>query len=256
MHIHLANKEEKVKPRLSFEPELVEIPTSPFLMGSKPAPNIPAHETPQHLIELAYFFACRTPITNRQYQVFVHMTGHEAPKGWILRKPPTGFEEHPVTGVSCRDAVAFCLWLSKQSGRPYRLPTEAEWEKAARSTDGRLYPWGNAWLEGRCNCDSDQTTLVTAFSEGASQYGCLDMLGNVREWTSTIWGTDPGQTDFPYPFALDERNALHFGSDSVYRIHRGGCFRDQQQQLRCAARGFSAENSKLAWCGFRVVLER
>ena len=256
MHIHLSGKEERIKPRLFFEPELIEVAAGPFLMGSNLAPGISIHETPQHVIELPAFSICRTPITNRQYQIFVHMAGHEAPKGWLLRNPPSGFEEHPVTGVSWRDAVAFCLWLSKQSGRPYRLPTEAEWEKAARSMDGRLYPWGNDWQDGRCNCCFDQTTLVNAFPKGASPYGCLDMIGNVREWTVTIWGISPAQTNSPYPFRQDGRNEPHPEAGSLFRIHRGGCFRDQQEQLRCAARGFSAENSKLAWCGFRVVLEK
>ncbi|MCI5126651.1 MAG: hypothetical protein D3925_19770, partial [Candidatus Electrothrix sp. AR5] len=80
-------------------------------------------------------------------------------------------------------------------------------------------------------------------------------LGNVREWTTTIWGTSPTQTDFPYPFSQDGRDEVNPGATSTLRIYRGGCFRDKLEKLRCAARGFSAENSKLNWCGFRIVME-
>ncbi|MCI5143063.1 MAG: hypothetical protein D3909_15300, partial [Candidatus Electrothrix sp. ATG1] len=134
---------------------------------------------------------------------------------------------------------------------------EAEWEKAARFTDRRLYPWGEKWRDSLCNCDSDATTPVTAFPDGASPYGCLDMLGNVREWTSTIWGTNPTQPDFsyPYPFKQDDDGRDDPNPGSGYRIYRGGCFRDTPARLRCAARGFSAENSRLDRCGFRVIME-
>ena len=254
--VNLVNSQaKKAKPQLPYEPELIEVPAGPFLMGSGPGEGIPAHETPLHQVELSAFLISKTPVTNAQYETFIRLSRREAPKGWLLRRPPEPLLDHPVTNVSWHDAAAYCAWLSQESGRPYRLPTEAEWEKAARSSDGRCYPWGNDWQEDCCNCGSSQTTPVTAFPNGASPHGCLDMLGNVREWTATIWGSSPAQTEFPYPFAEDGRNALSPGSGPVFRICRGGCFRDQPPDLRCAARSFSAENSKLAWCGFRVVME-
>jgi formylglycine-generating enzyme required for sulfatase activity len=224
-------------------------------MGSEPGEGIPPHETPLHQVELPAFFIGKTPVTNAQYEAFVRLSGHDAPKGWLLRKAPAGKNEQPVTQVSWQDAAAYCAWLTAESGRTYRLPSEAEWEKAARSTDSRRYPWGNAWQENCCNCGSSQIAAVTAFPDGASPYGCVDMLGNVREWTATIWGSSPAQADFSYPFQQDGRNALAPGCGPLFRICRGGCFRDQPEDLRCAARSFSAENSRLAWCGFRVVME-
>ncbi len=244
------------RPRLPYEPKLIEIPAGPFLMGTAPAPGIPAHETPQHEVVLPTYCISQAPITNGQYETFVSKKRYEEPKNWILRKPPPGSEKYPVTNVSWQDAVAYCAWLSEQTKQIYRLPSEAEWEKAARSTDGRLYPWGNDWQEGLlCNNDSDALTPVSAFPKGASPYGCLDMLGNVREWTSTIWGTSPTQTDFPYPFSQDGRDDLSPGSSTTYRIYRGGCFQDKPENLRCTVRYFSPENSKLNQRGFRVVME-
>ncbi|CAK8712948.1 MAG: Formylglycine-generating enzyme, required for sulfatase activity, contains SUMF1/FGE domain [Candidatus Electronema aureum] len=245
----------KAKPRLPYEPEPVEVSSGPFMMGSASAAGIPAQETPLHEVILPSFLIGKTPVTNRQYEAFVRMAGHEAPKGWLLRRPPAGCEEHPVIGVSWHDAAAYCAWLSAESGRIYRLPSEAEWEKAARSADGRFYPWGNDWQDNCCNCASASTTPVTAFPAGASSYGCLDLLGNVREWTSTIWGSSPAQTEFAYPFQQDGRDDLSPASASVFRIHRGGCYKNMPHDLRCAMRGFSAASSKLGHLGFRVIME-
>jgi formylglycine-generating enzyme required for sulfatase activity len=244
----------KPKPRLPYEPELAEVSSGPFWMGSASAAGIPAQETPLHQVDLPAFLISKVPVTNAQYEVFVRSTGHEAPKGWLLRRPPASLLGHPVVGVSWHDAAAYCAWLSAESGRAYRLPSEAEWEKAARSTDGRLYPWGNEWQDKCCNCGSASTTPVTAFPNGASPCGCLDLLGNVREWTSTIWGSSPAQADFAYPYQQDGRDDRSPAAASLFRIHRGGCYKDMPHDLRCSARGFSAENSKLAWCGFRVVM--
>ncbi|WPD24330.1 MAG: formylglycine-generating enzyme family protein [Candidatus Electrothrix scaldis] len=258
VHIHMPSvpgMEKASQPILPYEPEMIEIPEGPFLMGSQPEEGYPEHERPQHSVHLPAFFISTTPITNAQYEHFVRQSGHDAPKGWLLRKPPSEKHDHPVTQVNWHDAAAYCAWLYGQSGRAYRLPTEAEWEKAARFSDARLYPWGNEWQVHCCNYGAEDTSPVDAFPQGASAYGCLDMLGNVREWTSTIWGSSPTQADFFYPFQQDGRDATSFpGAGSVFRIHRGGSFRDTPIHLRCSARGFSPESSKVAWCGFRVVM--
>lgn len=247
-------------PRLPFEPETILIPAGPFLMGSLPVSTVPAEETPQHEVNLPAFQIGQYPVTNTQYAEFIkRQRQQEPPKktGWFLREPPADKLDHPVVGVSWADAQAYCRWLSDQTGRPYRLPTEAEWEKAARGTDGRLYPWGNEWLPGRCNFDSDDTTSVTAFSEGVSPYGCYDMLGNAQEWTSTLWGSDPKENVFSYPYRAsdgrEEANPTHF--HRVYRVYRGGSFRDEPARLRCSVRGNSDPESKIRWRGFRIVLE-
>jgi formylglycine-generating enzyme required for sulfatase activity len=247
-------------PRLPFEPETVLIPAGPFLMGSLPGDTVPAEEAPQHEVCLPAFQIGQYPVTSAQYAEFIKREKQQEPPkktGWFLREPPADKLDHPVVGVSWADARAYCHWLSAQTGRAYRLPTEAEWEKAARGTDGRLYPWGNEWLPGRCNFGSDVTTPVTAFPEGVSPYGCYDMLGNVQEWTRTLWGSDPKENAFPYPYRTsdgrEEANPTHL--HRVYRVYRGGSFRDEPGRLRCSMRGNSDPESKIRWRGFRVVLE-
>ena len=154
----------------------------------------------------------RTPITNAQYQAFVDATGHTAPDvapavwaGYRLVHPyertrrhawkggrfPEGREAHPVVLVAYADAVAYADWLSSVSGFSWRLPTELEWEKAARGIDGRWFPWGNEFDARKLNSHDDgpfDTVPVGAFSDGASPFGVLDAAGQVFEWTSTKAG--------------------------------------------------------------------
>lgn len=252
--------------RLPFEPETILIPAGPFLMGSN---QHQADEAPQHELDLPAFRISKYPITNREYAEFIKRERQHQPPTkprWFLREPPPDRLDHPVTGVSWHDAQAFCKWLTGQTGgsRVYRLPTEAEWEKAARGPDGRQFPWGNTWAEGRCNAGSSQTTPVVDsdgqpnYPQGASPYGCLDMLGNVQEWTSTLWGSDLKNNAFPYPYRANDgredpqaEQHLH----RVYRVYRGGSFRDDADRLRCSARGAASADSAIRWRGFRVVLE-
>ncbi len=190
----------RAKPRLPYEPETVLIPSGPFWMGSEPGDNISEHETPRHQVILKSYHIGHTPVTNRQYAEFIkRVPDQQDPKGWFLRKPPADRLDHPVTEVSWYDAMAYCAWLSEMSGRPYRLPSEAEWEKAARGDDGRIYPWGTEWVDGRCNVGNSGTTAVTAFVDGASPAGCLDLLGNVQEWTQTLWGNDLNMSEYLLP---------------------------------------------------------
>ncbi|MBI1882373.1 MAG: SUMF1/EgtB/PvdO family nonheme iron enzyme, partial [Chloroflexi bacterium] len=116
-------------------------------MGSDPAQdkNARKDEQPQHRVYVSEFYIGKYTITNEQYAVFVQATKHRAPIYWKKGKIPAGKENHPVFYVSWDDAVVFCKWLSQETGRTFRLPTEAEWEKAARGTDGRIYPWGDQW---------------------------------------------------------------------------------------------------------------
>jgi formylglycine-generating enzyme required for sulfatase activity len=247
-------------PVLPYEPETISIPAGSFLLGSQPGNNIPAEETPQHQVNLPAYAIGKYPITNAQYAEFIKREKHyEAPKkvGWFLREPPADRLDHPVVGVGWDDAQAYCRWLSQQTGRVYRLPTEAEWEKAARGTEGHLYPWGSAWEAERCNIGRDETTPVTSYPAGASPYGCYDMAGNVQEWTSTLWGSDPKINAFPYPYRADDGRedmaAQHL--HRVYRVYRGGSFRDDPARVRSSARGASTPDSKIRWRGFRVVRE-
>jgi formylglycine-generating enzyme required for sulfatase activity len=234
----------------SFEPETVLIPGGSFPMGSDiDAPR----ERPRHVTTLVDYRIGRMPVTCREYAAFLDDNRRvKQPEGWFNRRLP-GKENHPVTGVSWNGAVAYCDWLSKVIGRMYRLPTEAEWEKAARGPRGLRYPWGNNWVDDYCNVANSETTSVDKYPNGASPYGCLDMLGNVQEWTSTLWGSESQQNAFPYPYKPDDRREdLH--SDG-FRIHRGGKFDDTPGNVRVSVRGFSAPTNTRPYRGFRVVME-
>jgi serine/threonine-protein kinase len=129
-------------PRTRLEPELIFIPGGRFIMGSdkKQDPEADDHELPQHVVTVGDFYIAKYPITNAEYARFVAETGHKPPEHWNGEAPPEDIADHPVVSVSWHDANAYCAWLSQATRRPYRLPSEAEWEKAARGTDGRIYP--------------------------------------------------------------------------------------------------------------------
>jgi len=255
------------KPLLPFEPETVLIPAGSFLMGSASGDDIPADETPQHDVELPEYRIGKYPVTNAQYAEFIRRNSEQSiPKkaGWFLRKPPADKLEHPVVGVSWFDAQAYCQWLNRESGRSYRLPTEAEWEKAASwaAEQKRVYPWGDEFDVVKTNAKetgvADTTPAGTYSPQGDSPHGCGDMAGNVQEWTSTLWGNDLQQNDFPYPYRADDGRedlATNQQLHRVYCVHRGGSFRDNKTKVRTAARSASDPDSKIKWRGFRVVLE-
>ena len=162
-----------------------------------------------------------------------------------------GKEEHPVVKVSWADAVAYCQWLSQATGQPYRLPTEAEWEKAARGSAGRIYPWGNAWVEQQCNTSEDgpgDTTPVGAYPAGVSLYGLLDIVGNVWERCTTEMGKP-----YPYDVAEDEWSAASLAKTGV-RVLRGDAWSHHRRNTRCAYRGGDAGDGRHAGLGFRVVV--
>ena len=170
-------------------------------------------EPSRSTVSLPTFSISRTPVTNAQYAVFVAETGHSPPDvdreiwqsyglihpwertrryAWRGGQPPPGRGDHPVVLVSHADAVAYAGWLSRRTGTIWRLPTEAEWEKAARGSDGRRFPWGDAFDAKRLNSHDAGpfgTTPAGAYPAGASPYGMLDAAGQVFEWTVTPVGT-------------------------------------------------------------------
>jgi formylglycine-generating enzyme required for sulfatase activity len=244
---------------LAFEPEMILIPAGEFLMGSDPQQDGGADddEQPQHRLYVPEFYLAKTPVTNAQYQVFVAATGRAAPQGWTNRAPPRGAEDHPVVHVSWYEARDYCQWLTEVTGRRYGLPSEAEWEKGARGTDGRLYPWGNQWEATRCNSserDLGMTTSVSSYPQSASPYGVLDMAGNVWEWTRSLWGTNPEQPDYRCPYRpTDGRENLDAG-DEKGRVLRGGAFNDLLRVVRCAYRDGDSPNLRDDDIGFRIVM--
>lgn len=222
-------------PRQNFEPETIYIPSGPFLMGSPPDAGFPEHETPQHEVFLGEFRIGRYPVMNCEYELFLRETRNlaTAEMRWDGQAPFKGEERRPVSGVTWCDALAYCRWLSGKTGRRYTLPSEAHWEKAARGVDGRAYPWGD-WTPERCNQGQAELAAVDAYPV-QSVYGCYDMVGNVPEWTSTLWGTNVLEPRYRYPWADDGRDDLGANSQ-MRRIVRGGAAMDPPEKLRCAAR--------------------
>lgn len=238
--------------RLSFEPEMILIPAGKFLMGSDPQKDKEAIdiEQPQHTLYLPDYWIAKTPVTNVQYAAFVQATGHRVPVKWQKGKIPQGKDTHPVGGVTWHDAMAYCKWLMEATDKPYTIPSEAEWEKAARGTDGRIYPWGNTFDKSKCNVKESgvgDTTPVDKYPQGASPYGVLDMAGNVWDWTRS--------QRTAYPYVVDDgRENLEAGNDSLL-VLRGGSFRDPRVIARCVYRFLTLyQHIGFTKFGLRVVV--
>jgi formylglycine-generating enzyme required for sulfatase activity len=231
---------------------MVTIPSGVFLMGTQLEqvlelasqygyhPSWMESEAPQREVNLPEFQIDRYPVTNKQYHQFCAETGYSFPEHWEQNGPGVGILDHPVVYVDKMDAMAYVKWAGK------RLPTEAEWEKAARGTDGRLFPWGNEFNPEACcwnrsGMDGVTTDPVDAHSEGASPYGVMDMAGNVMEWCSD------GPEDAP-----KRDNEMKFTAF----IKGGAWLSSEVIELRPAARGNAgAVNNKLEFIGFRCVEE-
>jgi formylglycine-generating enzyme required for sulfatase activity len=247
-----------------FEPETVYVRAGEFLMGSEPGPG--EGDARQDRIHLSHYRIGKYPVTNKEYAEFVQANRNQKvpTNDWAQRRPPANKLNYPVVAVSWHDAVAFCAWLSDQTKRPYRLPTAAEWEKAARGSEGWLYPWGNDWETGYSSqthgritpaCIADGNEVRPYYPQGRSPYGCYDMIGNVQEWTSTLWGAHFASSDYPYRYdAGDGREDPHSANTTVYRICRGGLVR-AGTKLPCSSRSRLRSDGATMELGFRVVLE-
>jgi serine/threonine-protein kinase len=223
-----------------FEVEMVRVPPGDFLMGSEQFFD----EQPRHAHPMPEgYWIARTPITWKEYRAFTKATGR--------REPPLPRRDialdHPVVNVSWDDAQAFCEWAG------LRLPTEAQWEKAARGTDGRRYPWGDE-TPTRDRCVSAEhpvygrwsTAPVGGCAAGASPYGALDMAGNVWEWCADFYD--------PEAYARYARGDLAPPA-GVARVHRGGCWWDTAMDCRASIRGGYSPASKHEDLGFRPTVK-
>ncbi|GAB4546603.1 MAG: hypothetical protein Fur002_21850 [Anaerolineales bacterium] len=195
-----------------------------------------AREQPQHTVELSEYFIGKYPVTNREYQAFVRDAKYKPPSGWEGDQFPAEKGGHPVVNVSWEDASAYCKWLSEKTKKNYRLPTEAEWEKAARGEDGRIYPWGNAFDPKKANTAETKigdTTDVGKFSpQGDSPYGCADMAGNVWEWCNDWFNGNE------YKGGVDKVTKDPQGAQNgKSRVLRGGSWYSSDDYVRSANRG-------------------
>ncbi len=232
-----------------LEIDWTPVPAGKFTMGSDREKDSQAqeNEAPQHIVDLPEYAIAIHPITHALYARFVKATGHLAPANWVGEQAPAGKDNHPVVAVSWFDATAYCKWASAETGRAISLPTEAQWEKAARGTHRRIWPWGNTPPTALlCNFDRYRqgTSPVGDYPQGGSPYGVLDLAGNAWEWTSS-----PGRS-YPYraPTA-EEESAL-----DLHRVLRGGSYFNHADTVRCAYRLFYAPHGARSDFGFRVVL--
>lgn len=234
------------EPLLGF----IEIPGGPFLMGSDPQRDPEAYpdEFPQHEIVVPRYYIARYPVTGAQFQAFLRETGYKPENEGSRYGPPN----HPVVWLGWLDALKYAEWLTERlrawEGTPeplatllrrerwcVTLPNEPEWEKAARGTDGRAYPWGNDPDNNRANYGGTglvTTSPVGCFPNGASPYGVEDMSGNVWEWTRSVWGPYPYPTD---PEGIAAREYLEV-REGVRRVRRGGAFFSSPRSSRCTVR--------------------
>jgi formylglycine-generating enzyme required for sulfatase activity len=210
-------------------------------------------------LELGEFLIGCCPVTNAEYLEFVrdtdrglphHLTEEEASSltagDWFLGDDWFATAYHPVVGVSWYDAMAYCKWLSEATGRLYRLPTEAEWEKAARGIHGQVFPWGSTLDPRRCNTveAGENTTTWVRTHQDLSPYLAQDMVGNVWEWTQSLYKR------YPYKPG-DGRENLDADGE---RVLRGGSFVDVLGAVSSAARHHAEPGLKLRNVGFRVVM--
>ncbi|QUV99200.1 SUMF1/EgtB/PvdO family nonheme iron enzyme [Chloracidobacterium sp. MS 40/45] len=246
------------------------VPAGTFTMGRDTGPDdftsdkrVPADETPAHQVTVPAFYLARYETTNAEYKRFVAATGHPAPRSWKQGNYPPGQDDFPVTDVSWQDARAYCDWLTKTNGDgiTFRLPTEAEWEYAARGTDGRLFPWGSFWRDGTANTrqakvgaigqspgDMGQSPLLLLpvnvepnNTRDKSAFGVFGMGGNVCEWTASDFAVYPGSTYRPT------------GRDLECKVYRGGHFASPLSDALASSRKWTLPDKTQEFLGFRVA---
>ncbi len=222
---------------------MVYVPGGPFTMGTNQKDNpeakvkIHAYDDarPQHEMTLPPFYIDKTEVTNAEYKRYCDATGYPPPPHWPNGTYPEGEGDVPVTHVNWWEAGAYAAWASK------RLPTEAEWEKAARGTDGRQYPWGNEWSVNNLVWNQKKPQAVGSKPSGASPYGALDMAGNVFEWVAGWYQAYPGST----------LNLPEFGTS--FKVCRGGGFDGFEFIARTLYRSIARPQTRSEWLGFRCV---
>lgn len=232
--------------------DFIYIPVGEFLMGSDPKADEHAEsdEQPQRAVYQDDFSICKFPVTNAQYRAFIQSTGYNPPEHWRYRNYPPEKADHPVVNITWNDALYFCKWASVISQRGISLPSEAQWEKAGRGTDGRIFPWGNQKPDTQLANffpNIKNTTPVGTYPSGASPYGVMDLSGNVWEWVDDWYRADTysaGPSRNPRgPIKGEEK------------IIRGGSWMNVDYLLRLAIRGRCHPFSSDFHIGFRCSLK-
>lgn len=272
-------------PLAELLPCFIRIPAVPFRIGTPEAQlselarryggtrESYREESPQHTLTLPAYAIAQIPVTHALYAAYVGATGAPSPMFWRgEHTPPIELHPQPVVDVSWDDAVAFCVWLTQAwaadaaplqlaegaalaalEPQPvtltptFRLPTEAEWEHAARGTDGRQFPWGDSFAPQYARTREDghfRTAPARSYPAGASPYGVLHMAGNVWELTSTL--------DAPYPYRPDDGREAADTPPNGRRIARGGCYANPHGYARCATRFRFGPTVTNAFLGFRI----
>jgi formylglycine-generating enzyme required for sulfatase activity len=233
--------------------EMLLVPSGVFFMGSN-AKDAAPQEQPVTQVSLSCFYLARFPVTNAQYEKF-DPTHRD-------KRAPWADDNHPVVYVNSRDAEKFCQWLGSREGKKYRLPTEAEWEYAARGMDGRTFPWGEtldtgnlanfadlrtnfAWRDTMIDDGFAESAPVGSYPRGASPFGIEDMAGNVFEWC----------LDFFQNYKGSERVNPRGPIGGQKRIYRGGSWKSRAGNLRTTARNFNLPDYSSNDVGFRVCCE-
>jgi len=227
----------------NIKADLVAIDGGSFLMGR---PSGPPQETPEHPVAVSAFQMDRTEVTNTEYADFVRETNRPAPSHWAGTRPPFGQENWPVVNISFDDATAFAGWRSRRDGVTYRLPTEEEWEYAARNGErADLYPWGMNWKENAAVLKEATPAAVGSHPDGKNRWGVVDLVGNVWEWTSSKTSVYPGNTGV-IPDSIRDWITI-----------RGGCYVSDpgpaDALVTACMRNFVPASTKNTLIGFRLV---
>ncbi len=239
---------------------MIEIPAGPYALGTN-MPRADVQNQPEHIVEMTAYRISKYPVTNAQYARFIAATNERPPSHWFHGKVPKGFELHPVTMVSWFHARKYAEWAGM------RLPTEAEWERAARGPEGLRWPWGNRMDPGRLNTyyRVGSTTEVTLYDDGASPYGVMDMAGNVSEWIDDDFLPYPGSPAPEHMFyaslpAIPDSASLRSMSvaefvptNERYKVLRGGSWKSDPFSTSAFHRNFSLPNYASDFFGFRIA---
>jgi len=225
-----------------FRREMIAIPGGTFKMGRDDGPF---QERPSHNVIVKDFLLDNTEVTTDEYAMFVKETNYSAPDDWVGGVPHPDRSQWPVTNVSFHDAEAFALWRSKRDGVPYRLPTEEEWEYAARNGgENTLYPWGNVWMNDCAAIKRPMPLPVGSFPKGANRWGVVDLIGNVWEWTSSKASIYDGRGEIPI-------------ATRDWVVSRGGSFAsdpsDSQIPISATYRDWFEPTLKNPMFGFRLA---